>query len=353
MNSVNHSTSFVVLIPAYEPTQSLVEIVDSLRNQDIPVVIVNDGSKEKASLQVIDHLTQHQNITILHHAVNLGKGAALKTGLNHIYLEFSKCAAVVTADADGQHSPKDIIRVGEKSVESRDSLIMGVREFKKNIPLRSLIGNKLTYFVLRLMTGINIKDTQTGLRGIPLSLIGLFLRSKENGYSYEMEMILKCKDNNINIQSINIETIYLNNNDSSHFNPFWDSMKIYFVLMRFSFSSFITMLADYIIFTVYVSLGGSLAGALISGRIVAGNINFLVNQKYVFHGAKKQLLKKLSLYWLLVIFSGIAVFFTINTLTELTGWNVLVVKALAELFMFFINFVVQRDLIFIPVKSFK
>src|SRR5579884_2433424 len=103
----------VVVIPAYRPGAVLLQLVDGLRESPYlqAVVIVDDGSgPEFAAL--FDALAARERVVVLPHVVNLGKGAALKTGLNYAACKFRSSVGVVTADADGQHAVADIARVG-------------------------------------------------------------------------------------------------------------------------------------------------------------------------------------------------------------------------------------------------
>ena len=107
------------------------------------------------------------NVQLLRHAVNLGKGAALKTAFNYVLCAMPDAAGVVTADADGQHAPEDIARVAEALAAQPDALVLGARAFGADVPLRSRFGNIVTRGIMHALLGRKLADTQTGLRGIP------------------------------------------------------------------------------------------------------------------------------------------------------------------------------------------
>ena len=154
-------TKRIVLIPAYCPDKNLITLVSILNEMNFSVVVVNDGSKaEQAEL----FETVNRYATVLTHTKNKGKGAALKTGLEYIKKTFAIPYIVVTADADGQHLPKDILLVCEKAESKIGSLILGSRIIGRNAPLRSRVGNGITRLIFRISTGTAIYDTQTGLR---------------------------------------------------------------------------------------------------------------------------------------------------------------------------------------------
>ena len=122
-------------------------------------------------------LSSNPSATLLRHAVNLGKGAALRTGINHILTHGpEEAVGVVTADADGQHLALTSSRVAEELSREPDSSDPGVRSFQDDVPLRSRIGNLLTRNLVRAVIGRKMSDTQTGLRGIPDALARDLLR---------------------------------------------------------------------------------------------------------------------------------------------------------------------------------
>jgi hypothetical protein len=127
----------------------------------------------------------------------------------------------------------DILRVARTLKSNPEKLVMGSRVFDRNVPFRSLVGNNFTSSLLHLITGKRIKDTQTGLRGLPMSLMEWMSGVPLNGYDFEMEILLGCLVKQMPILEVEIETIYLNRNQSSHFNPALDSLRIYAVILRY------------------------------------------------------------------------------------------------------------------------
>lgn len=165
---------------------------------------------------------------VLTHPLNRGKGAAIKTGLDYL-----KDVNVITADADGQHTPADIVRVAEALESHRDGLVLGVRAFDGKVPLRSRFGNWWTRLWFFVLTGLWVKDTQTGLRGIPSALIPRIRALEGERYEYEMVMLADAKRHASRPLQIPIETIYLNDNSESHFSPLKDTVRIYRALFRY------------------------------------------------------------------------------------------------------------------------
>ena len=182
---------------------------------------------------------RRDGVHVVHHAVNLGKGAALKSGLNYALAEIPGLLGVVSADADGQHHADDILRIRGLLREHPERLILGVRQWEERVPWKSRVGNLVTRMLLRLMVGQSLSDTQTGLRGIPAALIPHLLRIPAQGYEFELDMLITCKHQAHPILEEPIRTIYLEENRGSHFRPVVDSMRIYFLLFRFGALSFL------------------------------------------------------------------------------------------------------------------
>ena len=229
--------SFAILIPAYKPDHRLVHLVEQLSAASpAPIVIVNDGSPAEHAL-VFAALDGISRVTVLTHAANQGKGAALSTGFRYIDSLPGEITCVVTADADGQHSVKDILAVAEVSAQKPEAMIIGSRRFDKDVPPKSMFGNTVTRWVMRLFFGVKLWDTQTGLRAIPRCLLPAIIEIPYDHYELEIVMLLIAQRRLVPLIEIPIETIYIENNRGSHFKPLLDSVRVYLVLLRYAFSS--------------------------------------------------------------------------------------------------------------------
>ena len=341
---------FVVVVPAFRPQAELREVVAGLSAVGVTkIVLVDDGSgPDYAALFAA--LSLHPGVHLLRHAVNLGKGAALKAGINYALCTFPDSAGIVTADADGQHSVLDILRVGKALWENRDAVVLGRREFGSSVPRRSRLGNLLTRFAVQTLVGKHVSDTQTGLRGIPASFASRLLHVASSGYEFELEMLITAKHEGQRILEVPIQTIYLDGNKSSHFNPLRDSMKIYFSLLRFSGVSLITAVIDNIVFLLAFRSGFGILSSQIVGRATAVLFNYSAARRAVFFSQRSHS-ETLPSYLLLVLTSGMASFALIRMLTTTFGWSVIPSKLLAETILFFVNFMVQRDWVFSRKKA--
>ncbi|MEI6706847.1 MAG: bifunctional glycosyltransferase family 2/GtrA family protein [Methylococcales bacterium] len=342
--------SYIILIPAYKPDSKLIVLLEQLTDLNaVQIVLVNDGSGEQYN-DIFAQATAIPNCEVLIHAINQGKGRALKTGINWILTKYSEMDGIVTADADGQHSPEDIMAVVQTMTTHPKALILGCRQFDGAIPLRSRLGNSMTRLVFRLLAGVKISDTQTGLRGIPRIFLASSILMEGERYEYEINMLLTAVREKISIVEIPIRTIYLDDNASSHFSPIFDSFKIYFVLFRFFLSSLTTSVIDYIVFIISLSYGFDIALATIFARLLAGSYNYLVNKNIVFKD-KDSAINSFIKYWILVMILGTISFLCITWLSTLTNIPISAAKIIVETLLFLASFVLQRDVVFSRSKE--
>jgi glycosyltransferase involved in cell wall biosynthesis len=341
-----------VLIPAYNPNNTLIFVIEGLINYGFnDIIIIDDGSKLECE-NVFEELEKHSQCHVLRHAVNLGKGRALKTGLNYFYLNFKDSEGIITADADGQHKPEDILKIATALNNNPSKLILGVRSFSKKIPLRSLLGNIITKYIFLFFVGKKISDTQTGLRGIPRSAIPAFLKLDGERYEYETNVLISTKLNSINIIEEQIQTIYFDGNRSSLFNPLIDSMKIYFILMRFAFSSIFASIIDFFVFMLSYKITFSVLLSIAIARLISSIINFSINRRITFHNQTK-ILNVIIKYYILLIFMGFLSYILIQVLVTQLSFNIGIAKILAETSLFLVSFTIQRDFVFRELKEIK
>jgi len=212
-----------------------VELVQQLVDSGFgAVLVINDGSNSD-SQPIFGQLVPAARL--LGHAVNRGKGRALKTGFNDILANLPQIQGVITADADGQHTLADILRVADSFSQSPHRIVLGTRVFASGVPLRSRFGNLLTRRLFRLLTGVRLGDTQTGLRALPRNLLETLSNLAGERYEYEMSVLTYLCRSGYRPLEVPIQTVYFDGNCSSHFHPIWDSLRIYTVLLRSFFSA--------------------------------------------------------------------------------------------------------------------
>ncbi len=336
------NTKKIALIPAYEPDRKLIALLKDLSQTEMDIIVVNDGSDTKY-LPIFEEAGKYAKV--LNHVENFGKGRALKTGMREILTSYEGNYIVVTLDADGQHTAKDAEKVAICSMQNPNALILGSRKLSGDIPLRSKFGNTVTRFVYFMAAKTKVHDTQTGLRAFTNRNIQKLLHIRGERYEYEMNVLLEAPRLGIEIKESEIQTIYLDNNSSSHFDSVKDSFRIYKEILKFSASSFMSFLLDYGLFSLLTLLTGQPLPSNIAARCVSGGFNFMVNKKYVFRSGvntKKAAMKYFALALLLLI--GNTAF--LSFLTKGLMINVFLAKILTEITFFFISLSVQKHLVF-------
>lgn len=344
----------VILIPAYNPDEKLLKLIDDLTSNDTykNIIIVNDGSINDSS-EIFNKVDNNNNCTLLLHEVNKGKGQSIKTGLKYCidnYTNDSDFNGVVTADADGQHTPDDIKSIAKSLHEHSDKLIIGTRKFDKSTPLRSRFGNAVTSFVYWLASRVKINDTQTGLRGMPAGSLDKFLEVKGDRYEYEMNVLLNLKKTNLQIFEVPIEVIYIDDNKSSHFNPIRDSIRIYSTIIKYGLSSIISVVIDFAIYYVLITLKVFDAVKLpyIIGKVVSSFFNFTMNRNVVFKRGRtetKDFVKDLVSYYAL-FFLNLFLGTYLNAWLVNLGVSQYLSKLISEPVLFLFSYIVQKKIIF-------
>jgi len=336
----------VCVIPAYEPGPGLIHTVRGLLSAGLPhLVVVDDGSTRPCASAAFQTLSNLPGVRLLRHAVNLGKGAALKTALNFAFCEFPQAVTFVTADADGQHAPTDVARLAEQALAEPAALWLGARTFSEHVPWRSRFGNLLTRRLVRWLLGARLSDTQTGLRAIPRRLVPTLLAIPATGYEFELDMLIAARHLGIPLREIPIQTIYLDQNRSSHFNPLLDSMRIYFVLLRFSAVAVVTAILDNLVFILAFRLSSNILLSQIIGRLGAIAFNYQSAKNAVFL-SKAPHRRTLARYLALVAANAAVSYGLISYLHSFHSVPVLWAKIASESLLFFVNFTLQRDYIF-------
>lgn len=328
-----------VVIPAYNPAAPFVELVQGLV-EEFDVLVINDGSK--AECAPMFDAAALAGAKLLVHEVNRGKGAALKTAIAYLQGTGEEWFAV-TADADGQHCIKDIKTVAQLTVSSPESLVLGVRDFK-SMPARSRFGNTMTRVSFYLATHNKISDTQTGLRGFTHLTADRLITAEGDRYEYEMNVLLGLKKWGIPVIETTIETIYIDGNASSHFHPIRDSIIVFGQVLKFTLASLLCTVLDYLLYLsliMWTSIPPE--WAYLAARAVSATINYQLSLRLVFH-SKPDWRTTLAYYMLAlsVVSTGSMLVMVFTNM----GANEAIIKLPVDVLLFFVNFFVQKHIIF-------
>ncbi|MET0812090.1 MAG: bifunctional glycosyltransferase family 2/GtrA family protein [Microbacterium sp.] len=338
----------IVLIPAFEPGAALPALVSDLSaaDPDAEIVVVDDGSG--GSFDAVFADAERCGATVITHAVNEGKGAALKTGFDHV-LERHPGEDVVTADADGQHTVGDILRVAEElrrdAAAGRTVVVLGCRGFTGSVPLRSRLGNGISRGLFRAAAGWRLSDTQTGLRGIPSAVLPWMRDQPGERFEYEQNVLLRSHRDGIETREIPIETVYLDRNASSHFRPVVDSLRVVLPVVLFAGSSLVAFTVDTLALLLFTAMTGWLVPSIIAARVLSASVNFAMNRRYVFTRSARGRLGQAARYALLAAALLASNIVWIDALTRF-GVPLVLAKITTEVVLFVTSYGVQKTFVF-------
>ena len=362
-------TQTAVVIPAYKPDKRLPPYVEALKSAGIGrIVIVDDGSGADYRA-LFDSIPQDDRVHLLSYEPNGGKGVALRRGLSWLLDECPDQRFIITADSDGQHTVADVLRMVESLAENSEGLLLGSRDFTQpDVPFKSRNGNRITSTVFKLLYGVWVSDTQTGLRGFARELLPMMIAVKGNRYEYEMNVLIECAHKRLTMRALPIETVYENNNEGSHFRAVRDSARIYGIILagflRFIGASLLSFAVDYAFYLLFNNvLRASAPGldgqfrllfiqfiprvviATICARVLSGVFNYVVNRKFVFSdstSAKRSFPRYLAVSVMNILLSA----GLISSLHLWFGWSDNLVKIPVDILLFFLSYSLQQRWVF-------
>lgn len=336
----------LVLIPAYLPDEKMVNFVKDLKKEGFDkIVIVRDGVFS-CNDEFFEAAKNFYGVYVVDHNVNLGKGRALKTGFNYVLNNFKDIAGVVMADADGQHLAVDVVKMAESLILNKNSYVMGVRDFSLNsVPVRSLIGNRFACFFFSYLIGDKVYDTQTGLRAFSYENIKKFIAVSGEKYDFETNMLLSLKTLNIDIVNVKINTVYIDSNKSSHFNPFMDTIKIAKNIVNYYLPILFILILDSFL-TGIISIFDEIP--LFTNILVVAMVGFLLNLKFnkdLYKYQKNNIIYLwLFFWWIFIAFIFILMLFFCK--------NLIILKVVGN-FLFFLFNIFFHDFFLFNYKNNK
>lgn len=352
--------SNVILIPALNPDKKLLAYIEELISAGFKNIIVVDDGSEKEYQVIFKTLQQYEEVVLLRHARNFGKGRALKTGFNYFLNRWEDDAnvhGIITVDSDGQHLTSDVVKVSNALDNTEhETLFLGTRNFDYDfVPFKSKFGNKTTSSVFAFLYGRKLSDTQTGLRGMSKGLVYEYLDLTGERFEYEINMLMQATRCKHMIEEVPIETVYVDNNNETHFRPVQDSWKIYKVMLggfvKYIFSSLSSSLIDIVAYRIFLSMFIActtntqifLATAL--ARVLSSMYNFMVNKKMVF-GSKGDIRTQMVKYYVLCVGQMLVSAGAVMLLDYVLGWNKVLEKVIVDTILFFISYHIQKVLVF-------
>ncbi len=350
MEEESVSAQVVLLIPALDPDERLVTLLRDLEGvwRD-PILLVDDGSAPEN--RAFFRRAETMGCQVIRHARNLGKGRGLKTGFNHILTHFPQAIGCVTADADGQHTPADILKCADALRRDPRALVLGCRDFSRpEVPPRSKAGNRLTRRFMSALCGVRVSDTQTGLRAIPAAFMSHLLDLPGERFEFETNMLLETRAAQVPIREVPIQTLYIEENKSSHFNPLLDSVRIYALLLKFCTASIAGFVVDFALFALFTRLFArgpfgvwTIGVCTVLARVVSATVNYLLNRK-VFQSRAETARSGPRYALLCVVQMGLSA--GLVTLCGHLAGPILMWKIIVDLCLFLLSFQIQRCWVF-------
>lgn len=195
--------NITVVLPVYNEEERVSQVLKELLATKLSIVVVDDGSSDKSFLKA--KKLKNSKLMVLSHKINLGKGAALKTGCDYAFSHDAD--AVIMMDSDGQHSVDDLKKFQEKLESKKYDVIFGSRNLNLGVPLIRFVGNKVASVIVNILFGIYVSDLISGFRAITKKAYEK-IRWNSVGYSVETEMVVRVKKEKLSYCEIPVATIY-------------------------------------------------------------------------------------------------------------------------------------------------
>ena len=353
----NFSKEIAIVIPSLNPDENMVNYVKELVDYFEHIIIVDDGSDSDTKFY-FDKVREYEAVTVLVHDTNKGKGRALKTGFQYVLDTFhaDNMVGVVTADADGQHSVQDTVKVAKELWESQ-TVILGTRDFNAEIvPFKSRNGNKITTVVFALLYGKRINDTQTGLRGIPFTYLPRCVELPGEKFEYEIRMLIDIVRLKQQMQEVEIETIYINSNRATHFHAIKDSLRIYGVIFKmffkFAISGVVSFGVDIGLFAFFtktifkmLTVSQNVFWGTVIARLISSILNFQMNKKIVFD-SKIEGTRQAFKYFILCVVQLLCSWLLVVGVYNRVHFDTSIIKIMVDLCLFFVSFQIQQRWVF-------
>ena len=192
-----------IVLPVHNEEGRVLQVLKDLSKLKFNVVVVDDGSTDNSKLKIIN--SKFKNVKLLEHKINLGKGAALKTGSEYAFSHGAE--AVILMDSDGQHAVSDLALFVEKLESKKYDLVLGSRNLSLGVPLVRYVGNKIASLIVSSMYHIYVSDLISGFRAMTKNGYKK-VKWESTGYGVETEMIIRMKKENLNYCEIPVATIY-------------------------------------------------------------------------------------------------------------------------------------------------
>jgi len=203
---VKRTSKTALIVPVYNEEKVITKVLRDLQSKaqsnNYLIIVIDDGSTDKT----LERVQSLKKIVILRHLINRGQGAAVRTGLT--YARRVGCNYAVTMDSDGQHDTMDVLKLAKLIQNSEYDMIVGSRLIdSKGMPWYRIAGNKFLGTITFLLFGVNVSDSQSGMRALNASALDT-LHFSSNRYAFCSEMIWQAKRAGLKTGEAPIKAIY-------------------------------------------------------------------------------------------------------------------------------------------------
>ncbi len=219
----------IVVIPSYNESRTIGNIVMGVVNMGLSVLVIDDGSTDNTERVALDN-----GAMVIRHRQNLGKGFSVREGIKHV-LKKTNFEWMIIMDGDGQHHTEDVPVLMNATREEKVDIIIGNRMLQtKTMPSLRYWTNRFTSWVVSGVCGQRIPDTQCGYRLIKVAALKK-MRLISKKYDIESEILIQAAENSMTIKSVPIQTIY--GEETSSINPMRDTFKFFALILKHHFNS--------------------------------------------------------------------------------------------------------------------
>lgn len=193
-----------VVIPFYNEKSHISSVVNQILKERLDIVLVDDGSSDA----YVDVGLINKRVVLLKHKINIGKGAAMKTGAEYAFSHGYN--AVIFVDGDGQHSAGDIQKFIKALSDGKNDVVFGSRNLNMGVPLVRFLGNKFASLLISILFGIYVTDSLCGFRAVTRRAYEK-INWSSSGYGVETEMVIRTARAGLRFVEVPVETKYINN----------------------------------------------------------------------------------------------------------------------------------------------
>jgi glycosyltransferase involved in cell wall biosynthesis len=328
------------VIPCYNVSRACIDVIRRTNDQVDRVIAVDDGSTDD-TLQAL----RETGCEIVQLPVNQGKGVALRAGFEAALA--GECDYIVTLDGDGQHLPEEIAGLLERALRSGSDAVIGIRQVSR-MPLRSQFGNLWTRWFYRAQTGKPLPDTQSGYRVFKASAVRQLLEQVHWArFDTEMDMLFKANRAGMRVTTAPISTVYIDENRLTKFRTLTDSMRVFFVVVRYAAAGVSAAVLEFVLFSGLMLLLTQRYGwALLISRAAALLTHYLVTRFFAFRLQRRIAPAELLKYALVAAINLAASYGMLHLLIAVLGWNAILAKAVSQSILFLVTFVLLQRFTF-------